>query len=71
MSDENPFAAKSGTTVSPAAPASEVDVTELTVDAALDWVGEDKRRARSALKAEQKQETPRTTLVEALEKILG
>lgn len=42
-----------------------------TVDEIMGWVGSDKRRAKSALKAENEYENPRVTLVEQLEKILG
>lgn len=43
------------------------DVPEGTVDEVLAWVGESKRRARAALKAEKDTGDPRVTLVSALE----
>lgn len=47
------------------------DVPEGTVDAVLDWVGDDRARAAAALLAEQRREgDPRKTLVEPLQQLL-
>lgn len=40
-------------------------------DAVLAWVGDDPDRAVAALEAEELREQPRTTLVAALEKVIG
>jgi len=37
----------------------------------LEWVGDDHDRAAQALAAEERREKPRTTLVAALEKVVG
>lgn len=51
------------------APADDVPVG--TVKAILDWVGDDKVRARRALDAETAADKPRASLVAALTELLG
>lgn len=54
-----------------AAPAQDPNkVPEGTTDEILDWVGNDPARARKALNEEKKDDKPRVTLVEPLEKII-
>ena len=43
---------------------------EASVAKVLEWVGDDRQRAAGALAAEQAQDSPRSTLVDALEKLL-
>ena len=45
-------------------------VPEGTVAEITEWVGDDPRRAKKALKEENKSDSPRSTLVEALEKLI-
>lgn len=51
------------------APAGKVD-TSTSIDAVLAQVGDDRNRARTALEAEQASDKPRSTLVDALTKII-
>ncbi|MFI6162249.1 hypothetical protein ACIA59_20185 [Micromonospora haikouensis] len=69
--------APAGDPVTPATPADPATpvapaVTEVpdgTADAVLKWVDGDPQRAQAALAAENAREKPRTTLVEALERL--
>ncbi|SDN73687.1 hypothetical protein [Allokutzneria albata] len=47
------------------------DVPEGSVAAVLEWVGDDATRAQAALEVEQAREQPRTSLLTALEKVVG
>lgn len=47
------------------------DVPNGTVDAVLDWVGEDRARAAAALEVENDREAPRKTVLAALEALTG
>jgi hypothetical protein len=47
------------------------EVPDGTRDDVLAWVGEDSDRAVAALEAEELRDQPRTTLVAALEKVIG
>lgn len=50
----------------PAAPADSDTVPDGSIAVVLGWVGEDKDRAREALKVESRAEKPRVTLVNTL-----
>ncbi|MFF8485163.1 hypothetical protein [Streptomyces antibioticus] len=54
----------------PEAPDGELDI-EASVKEVLDWVGEDPERAAEALRQEQEQGKPRSTLVKQLAKLAG
>jgi len=45
-------------------------VPEGTAEEVLDWVGDDVTRARKALAAERKDDSPRKTVVEPLQKMI-
>ena len=45
-------------------------VPDGTVDEVTSWVGDDAGKARKALSAEKKSDDPRSTLIEALEKVI-
>jgi hypothetical protein len=47
------------------------EVPDGTVAEVLEWVGDDSDRAVAALEAEEAADQPRTTLVAALEKVVG
>jgi len=53
----------------PAAPASET-VPDGTIKEVLDWVGDDKDRAKAAVDAESNTDDPRPSLIKKLEKVL-
>jgi len=53
------------------APPGEVDLESATVQDILDWVGDDTDRAQQAWEAEVERDKPRSTLVKALESLLG
>jgi hypothetical protein len=45
------------------------DVPDGNADAVLDWVGDDRDRARQALEVEQERDNPRSTLIGKLRKV--
>lgn len=52
-------------------PGSGDQVPDGTIAEVLDWVGDDSDRAVAALEAEEERDQSRTTLVAALEKVIG
>jgi hypothetical protein len=57
--------------VAPVGDADGDGVPDGAVAEVLDWVGDDSDRAVRAIEAEEVREKPRTTLISALEKLIG